>query len=397
MSQVADQLLQAVKGMEPHLVASVLSELQSDPQMAQRIGLDAEIKEILHMLGGPTGAQDRSEDIDDEEKFLYGDAEDPKLPSEPVRPQGLDLYGDVTEDALYDDYPPSQEPALPQTFGLPPGPHLHAPRAMGQVDERYRASVSPDQNLTGPEPPGPGERQALDEYEKIQDLLKTIGMDLGVTEISKMAARTKERLHGNKPPKTPTRRQRSSSGSSQGGRARRRRGHSRRRSHSSSSSGESWSSDDGRRKRSIPAKSHKHSKESSAEKTTATAPPNIEPPLKTPDAPPPHPGAPSYPPTQVHGIMPPNFPPPGFGQYGNYLPYMPGQWPPMYPPPNMAIPPNTSPEEFPSSLPYPNPYSTPPDHQGAQGGSSSKESLRSIQHVYFLLRRLHFGLFTSSL
>ncbi|KAK1905738.1 Zinc finger protein 318 [Dissostichus eleginoides] len=318
MSQVADQLLQAVKGMEPHLVASVLSELRSDPQMAQRIGLDAEIKEILHMLGGPAGAQDRTEDIDDEEKFLYGDAEDPKLPSEPVRPQGLDLYGDVTEDALYDDYPPSQEPVLPQTFGLPPGPHLHAPRAMGQVDERYRASVSPDQNLTGPEPPGPGERQALDEYEKIQDLLKTIGMDLGVTEISKMAARTKERLHGNKPPpKTPTRRQR---------------------------------------------------KESSAEKTAAAAPPNIEPPLKTPGAPPPHPGAPSYPPAaQVQGIMPPNFPPPGFGQYGNYLPYMPGQWPPMYPPPTMAMPPNTSPEEFPPSLPYPNPYSTPPDHQGAQG------------------------------
>ncbi|KAK1905068.1 Zinc finger protein 318 [Dissostichus eleginoides] len=325
MSQVADQLLQAVKGMEPHLVASVLSELRSDPQMAQRIGLDAEIKEILHMLGGPAGAQDRTEDIDDEEKFLYGDAEDPKLPSEPVRPQGLDLYGDVTEDALYDDYPPSQEP----------------------VDERYRASVSPDQNLTGPEPPGPGERQALDEYEKIQDLLKTIGMDLGVTEISKMAARTKERLHGNKPPpKTPTRRQRSSGRQLGGGPGSQEAGPQRQqeaepqqeRSHSSSSSGKAGAvMTDAENDQFLPIPQTQQ--RSSAEKTAAAAPPNIEPPLKTP----------------------------GFVQYGNYLPYMPGQWPPMYPPPTMAMPPNTSPEEFPPSLPYPNPYSTPPDHQGAQG------------------------------
>ncbi|XP_043543341.1 zinc finger protein 318 isoform X1 [Chiloscyllium plagiosum] len=37
------------------------------------------------------------------------------------------------------------------------------------------------------------------EYEKIHDLLKTIGLDIGVTEISKLAARTEERLHGKKP------------------------------------------------------------------------------------------------------------------------------------------------------------------------------------------------------
>ncbi|XP_067320511.1 zinc finger protein 318-like isoform X1 [Anolis sagrei] len=34
------------------------------------------------------------------------------------------------------------------------------------------------------------------EYEKIQDLLKTIGLDIGLTEIGKLAARTQERLHG---------------------------------------------------------------------------------------------------------------------------------------------------------------------------------------------------------
>ncbi|XP_077138011.1 zinc finger protein 318-like [Ranitomeya variabilis] len=36
------------------------------------------------------------------------------------------------------------------------------------------------------------------EFEKIQDLLKTIGLDIGVTEISKLAVRTQERLHGKK-------------------------------------------------------------------------------------------------------------------------------------------------------------------------------------------------------
>ncbi|XP_049926518.1 LOW QUALITY PROTEIN: zinc finger protein 318 [Epinephelus moara] len=364
MSRVADQLLQAVKGMEPHMVASMLSELRSDPQMAHRAGLDAEIKEILHLLGGPSGAKAQekvADDIDDEERFLYGDSEEPKPQpvSEPVRLHGLDLYGDVTEEALYGDYPP-QKPVISQMYGLPPGasPHIQVPPTMGEMDMRYASqpSISPDRNITvqvpnpaippGTEPLEEGERQALEEYEKIQDLLKTIGLDLGVTEISKMAARTKERLHGNKPPpKTPTRRKRYSSGSSDDSRGRRRRSHSGSSSSTSSRScsrgrGGSWSSDDGRRKSSVPSKAHKDSRELKAEPQAVALPPQTEPPLQTPNPKilPPHPGMPipSYPPSQVHGLMPPNFPPPAYGQYGNYLPYMHQQWPPMYPPPNMC-------------------------------------------------------------
>ncbi|XP_029282072.1 zinc finger protein 318 isoform X3 [Cottoperca gobio] len=399
ISRVADQLLQAVKGMEPHMVASMLSELRSDPQMAHRVGLDAEIREILHMLGGQTVTQEKTDDIDDEEKFLYGDSEDPKLPaaSELVRHQGLDLYGDVTEEALYGDYPP-QNAVLTQTYGLPPGasPHLHAHPTMGEVDVRYasRSSISPDRNIMvqvanpafppGTEPLKEGERQALEEYEKIQDLLKTIGLDLGVTEISKMAARTKERLHGNKPPpKTPTRSRRHSSGSSDGDRGRRRRSHSG--SSSSSNSrcrsrgrGGSWSSDDSRRKRSAPAKSHKDMKELNAEQSAAP-PPHNEAPPQIPDTNilPPHPGVPipSYPPSQVHGMMPPNFPPPGYSQYGNYLPYMHQQWPPMYPPPSMALPPQTGPDDFPPTLSYQHPYNNPSAAEpGAKGATKGKVS-----------------------
>ncbi|XP_054456678.1 LOW QUALITY PROTEIN: zinc finger protein 318 [Anoplopoma fimbria] len=322
ISRVADQLLQAVKGMEPHMVASMLSELRTDPQMAHRVGLDAEIKEILHLLGGPAGVkpQEKADDIDDEEKFLYGDSEEPKpqLASEPIRHHGLDLYGDVTEEALYGDYPPPKQ-VITQTYGLPAGasPHLQAPPTTGEVDVRYtsRPSVSPDQNITvqvlnsaippGMEPLEEGERQALEEYEKIQDLLKTIGLDLGVTEISKMAARTKERLHGNKPPpKTPTRSRRYSSNSSDGSRGR------RRRSHSSSSSSCSRSRSRGRGGNRGQLEQRRRQEELGAAQTSR----------------PRH--------------YAPKLPPPGYSQYGNYLPYMHQQWPPMYPPPTWPCPPN---------------------------------------------------------
>uniref|UniRef100_A0A3Q3NQ52 Zinc finger protein 318 n=1 Tax=Labrus bergylta TaxID=56723 RepID=A0A3Q3NQ52_9LABR len=209
LSRVAEQLLQAVKGMEPHMVATMLSELRSDPHMAHRAGLDAEIKEILNLLGGQAeggNAPEKNEDdIEDEEKFLH---------------HGLDLYGDVTEDALYGDYPP-QMAVSSQMY-----------------EQNIKIQVSNPAYPPGTEPLEEGERQAVEEYEKIQDLLKTIGLDLGVTEISKMAARTKERLHGNKPPpKTPTRRRYSSDSSDDSRQSRGR----RRRSHSGSSSSSSSS------------------------------------------------------------------------------------------------------------------------------------------------------------
>lgn len=384
MSHVADQLLQAVKGMEPHMVASMLSELRSDPHMAQRIGLDSEIKEILNLLGGQAAGSKVQEppvdDIDDEEKFLYGDLEEPKPQpsSEPVRHHGLDLYADMTEEALYGDYPPpvtvsSQIYSIPQVIP----PHLSVPPSGGDVDVRYasRPSINLDQNFTvhvsnppfppGTEPLEESERQAVEEYEKIQDLLKTIGLDLGVSEISKMAARTKERLHGNMapPPKTPTRRH-YSSGSSDG--SRRSRGH-RRRSHSSSSSSSSsrshscekgrrrgsWSSDDNRRNSSA-LKFHKDRdiKETKAEPSDAVLPQQL-PQATDPNALTARPGVPipTYPPPQVHSMIPPNYPPPGYGQYGNYLPYMHQQWPPMYPPP-MTMPPQGGLDEFTPTQPY---------------------------------------------
>ncbi|XP_008123591.1 zinc finger protein 318 isoform X2 [Anolis carolinensis] len=43
------------------------------------------------------------------------------------------------------------------------------------------------------------------EYEKIHDLLKTIGLDIGVDEIGKLAARTQERLHGKNTSRSPDR------------------------------------------------------------------------------------------------------------------------------------------------------------------------------------------------
>lgn len=397
MCRVADQLLLAVKGMEPHRVASVLSELRSDPQTAQRAGLDDEIKEILNLLGGQAAgakAREKSEDdIDDEEKFLYGEAEDPKPPpaSEPLRHHGLDLYGEVTEEALYGDYP-SQQAVVAQTYGLPPGasPHVQAPPAAGELDARYasRPVISPDQNITiqvsnpayppGTEPLEEGERQALEEYEKIQDLLKTIGLDLGVAEISEMAARTKERLHGNKPPpKTPTRRGRYSSGSSDG--SRHSRGCRRRSRSSSSSSGgssrsRSWSSDDGRRKSSAAPPSHndRDVRETKAERSAAAPQRNPDP--KTVPL---HPGVPvpTYPPSQIHGMMPPSFPPPGYGQYANYLPYVHQQWPPMYPPPNMTLPPQTVPDEYPPTPPYKQPYDRAAPVPGAKGQSDQGDGL----------------------
>lgn len=374
MSQVTEQLLQAVKSMDSSEVASILSELQSNPQMAQRAGLDTEIKEILQLLGGaaaPSKALEKVvDDIDDEEKFLYGDSEEPKPPPvpEPVRHHSLDLYADVTEEALYGDYPP-QKAATPLAYSHSLGAATHP---LGPPNQNIVAQVSHPSYPPGTEPLEDSERQALEEYEKIQDLLKTIGLDLGVAEISKMAARTKERLHGNKPPpKTPTRRRRFSSDSSDGSRCSP--GH-RRRSHSSSSSssegrgrggrggrGGSWSSDedDDCRRSSVPPKPPptRDVKEAKAELSDAAPPP---PPLANdPLVLPPPPGVPipTYPPPQVHSIMTPNFPPPGYNQYGNYMPYMPQQWPPMYAPPSMSLPPQTGTNSFPTTLPYKPAYS----------------------------------------
>ncbi|XP_059838569.1 zinc finger protein 318 [Hypanus sabinus] len=89
--------------------------------------------------------------IDDEERFLYGDLEEDKTGSRKFRPS----YS-------FNNLLPLRQTNLPE--GL-------SNTEMGKTDK---------------------------EYEKIHDLLKTIGLDIGVSEISKLAARTQERLHGKK-------------------------------------------------------------------------------------------------------------------------------------------------------------------------------------------------------
>uniref|UniRef100_A0A3B5L6Z9 U1-type domain-containing protein n=1 Tax=Xiphophorus couchianus TaxID=32473 RepID=A0A3B5L6Z9_9TELE len=359
MARVADQLMQAVKLNDPHAVAAVLSELRSDPQMSQRANLNNEIKEILNLLGvaEPVGGvpQKVLDDIDDEEKFLYGELEEPRMSAAP-------------------------EPERHHSLDLEPNRHMSQP------------SINPDQNVMayppGTEPLEESERQALEEYEKIQDLLKTIGLDLGVGEISKMAARTKERLHGNKqPPKTPTRRQRYSSGSSNG--SRHSRGRSRRSQSGSSSSsrsrsrshgrgtkrGASWSSEDHESKKTTAAKTSKdwEVKETKNEWSTPTLPQSQ---TSDPAPIPTHTGMhiPTYPPPQLPGMMPPNYPPSAYSQYGNYLPYIHQQWPPMYPPPNMALPPQPAIENLTPPPTYKKAYRKPTPDTGPLG---EEPSLRS--------------------
>ncbi|KAM3930649.1 zinc finger protein 318 isoform 3-T3 [Leptodactylus fuscus] len=82
--------------------------------------------------------QRSSSEIEDEERFLYGDEEEKK-----------------------------PEPQKTQT---------------GQIASAPPAKSSPNKQ----------------EFEKIHDLLKTIGLDIGVAEIGKLAVRTQERLHGKK-------------------------------------------------------------------------------------------------------------------------------------------------------------------------------------------------------
>ncbi|KAM8852641.1 uncharacterized protein znf318 [Synchiropus picturatus] len=343
MNQFAEQLLQAVKGMEPRAVADMLSQLRSDPEMALRVDLDAEIREILSLLGPPASAATRVEkasDIDDEEKFLYGDCDEPPpaaAPPAPSHQHGLDLYRDVTEETLYGEC--SSQKVHAQSPPPPPlaAGHLHAPPTSAPVDAGFpRADIQQETPRAASLPTisqRENDRQAEEEYEKIQDLLKTIGLDLGLSEISKMAARTKERLHGNKPPKTPTRRRRYSSGSSDSSPRRGRQSHSR--SHSGDRAA-SWSSDGAHKKSSDP---HKPPEYGRSDWNPKSLPAQT---LETSSGHPLCPGAvPNYPPPQVHAIMPPAFPP--YSPYGNYLPYMHQQWPPLHPAPAMVPPPTMTP------------------------------------------------------
>ncbi|XP_033873911.3 LOW QUALITY PROTEIN: zinc finger protein 318 [Acipenser ruthenus] len=195
------------------------------------------------------------------------------------------------------------------------------------------------------------EIQDSQEYEKIQTLLKTIGLDMGVAEIGKLAARTQERLHGKKPPG-------GSSCYSDGERGRRvsaGRNWENQRSHSHTKSPES---DYNQSISPSPTRRASHSENLSSftseysvkqhEKKGWEIPvlgENVKPaPISSASVPPttaqpnaslPH--TPTYSmPSYSHYQPPlatPNFPPPGYDQYGNYMPYMSTGWP-MYAPPS---------------------------------------------------------------
>ncbi|NXS68472.1 ZN318 protein, partial [Pandion haliaetus] len=116
---------------------------------------------ILGMMADSVSAQEKRRrsfpDIEDEEKFLYGDEdEDTKTESLPIQKPPVSCCNEIITQKV--SPPPSSAPAVK----LDP---LEEPNA---------------------------------EYAKIHDLLKTIGLDIGVAEIGKLAVRTQERLHGKK-------------------------------------------------------------------------------------------------------------------------------------------------------------------------------------------------------
>nr|XP_036860103.1 zinc finger protein 318 isoform X3 [Manis javanica]XP_036860104.1 zinc finger protein 318 isoform X3 [Manis javanica] len=120
---------------------------------------------ILSMLADSTSTQEKRQrsfpDIEDEEKFLYGDEEEDLKSESSAKPLGGSESEVMRQKA---SSLPSSAPAV----------------KLESIEE------------------------ANPEYAKIHDLLKTIGLDIGVVEISKLAARTQERLHGKKPSRSST-------------------------------------------------------------------------------------------------------------------------------------------------------------------------------------------------
>ncbi|XP_054832985.1 zinc finger protein 318 isoform X2 [Eublepharis macularius] len=270
---------------------------------------------ILGMMADSTSAQEKRRrsfpDIEDEEKFLYGDDEDDSninLPST----EKLTMSGKEPE---------SQKSSSPS---------------------------SPTQSVK----PDPLE-ESRPEYEKIHDLLKTIGLDIGVAEIGKLAARTQERLHGKKPSRSPDRRSVVSRKLDSG---------EMRRSRSNTRSPES------NQKRSLsPSGSFLPSKELSStselehskcktlgHSNSGSTPERSVPPVSLiPSAPPSLPNLPPTPtPVPQYSVsrfspftatqLPQNYPtptmaPPGYDAYGHYMAYAASGWP-MYAPPRQSDP-----------------------------------------------------------
>ncbi|KAG9344492.1 hypothetical protein JZ751_011162, partial [Albula glossodonta] len=513
-------LIAASKGLDSALFASILGETREDPHdhrvQALRHGLNlGQYKDILNRvkqeteaetisefllphervrqdssgfsrilgtMSNPPGLQEKRKsfsDIEDEEKFLYGDEDegDDEVPAQThaVASAGVaqlhsqpdtSQYGNSRSDiAKYHDakvamsqyhdgkpevpeYPDSQEfmqhrlsqaemahELLSKVYSSATNsPYrqgksaaedhrevrsLLASHQQSQPDMRFHHhgqattenSGSRQQSQLDDYPPGldpqeAKERQEVEEYEKIQDLLKTIGLDLGVAEISKMAARTQERLHGKKVPPVSSHRP-----------ERRQDWHrSRSRSRSSSQSrSPSWSRS---QKRSPSPKRHSVSprpsrRVSRGQSLTATIRPEPEPENKAEEEgwgipvlgkhasqphitvslnAPPNPAsqpvntmgahaahavsgyqtqAPNYP------LPTPNYPPPGYGQYGAYVPYMAQRWP-MYPPPSM-VPPSSPVEDLQMSAAPARPYLRVIETVALETKESTPQNCESLQ------------------
>lgn len=276
---------------------------------------------ILGMMADSVSAQEKRRrsfpDIEDEEKFLYGDEdEDTNSESHLVQKPPVSCSSEV----------------MNQKVSLPP------------------PSPAPAVKLDPLEEPNA-------EYAKIHDLLKTIGLDIGVAEIGRLAIRTQERLHGKKlASRSPDRRSSDT---------RRTDRWDLRRSRSDTRSPES-----GQQHSASPPISFQQSKDPSSlhkSEYTKNKPGGQDVPPCAPEQPLPSvslipsvPPAPaSLPPTptsvsqyQIPNYsqftttqMPPNYPPPtlappGYDAYGHYMAYAAPGWT-MYPPtqqPNPALP-----------------------------------------------------------
>ncbi|KAH0622585.1 hypothetical protein JD844_025004 [Phrynosoma platyrhinos] len=268
---------------------------------------------ILGMMADSTSIQEKRrrsfpDDIEDEEKFLYGGGDD--------------------DDDDEDD-----------------NSNINSPCTQKQTLIDRKESVR--QKVSSPPPPSPPVKPDTSEkswpqYEKIHDLLKTIGLDIGVSEIGKLAARTQERLHGKKTSHSPDRhsvdchklefperrRSRSNTHSPESNRKR-----------SLSPSGSFLSSKD---VSSVSVSDHNNNK--GQDNPAGTLERSVPPIPIIPSAPPSLPNLspptsvsqysvshfPSFTATQLPQNYPsPTMPPPGYDAYGHYMAYAASGWP-MY-------------------------------------------------------------------
>ncbi|XP_062980304.1 zinc finger protein 318-like isoform X2 [Elgaria multicarinata webbii] len=299
-----------LKQKEPHESTSEPADRHSDFLLPhERVSQDGSgFSRILGMMADSTSAQEKRrrsfpDDIEDEEKFLYGDDEDGSNVDSPST-QKLILSGE-------------REP-VNQKVSSPPPPS---------------PPVKPDTS-----------EESRPEYEKIHDLLKTIGLDIGVAEIGKLAARTQERLHGKKPSRSPDRHLVASHKPES-----RERRHSRSNTHSPESSQKRSLSPSGSfppsKDMSSVSNSEYNKSKSIGQDNPAGTPERSVPPISLiPSAPPSHPNLspptsvsqyrvsrfPPFPATQLpQNYPPPTMAPPGYNAYGHYMAYAASGWP-MY-------------------------------------------------------------------